>query len=62
MSDGSPHPDAIEPIIIGTEFGPWRTTDEINIQETSCGLAVRVSLRNAPFSNVRRHENLFIWD
>ena len=62
MSDGSPHPDAIEPIIIGTDFGPWRIIDEVTVQATGCRLAVRVSLHNIPFSKEGRHENLFIWD
>jgi hypothetical protein len=62
MSDGSPHPDAIDPIIIGTEFGPWRTIDEITIQATGCRLAVTVSLHNTPFDGSGMHDNLFIWD
>jgi len=65
MSDGRPHPDATEPIIIGTEFGPWRTINEISIQATGCRLAVKVTLVGTPTDEEgtdETHENLFIWD
>lgn len=65
MSNGRPHPDAAEPIIIGTEFGPWRGIHDISIFATSCKLAVKVSLLDIPTptaSGEGRHENLFVWD
>jgi len=62
MSDGSPHPDAAEPVIIGTEFGPWQTIHDISIRATGCRLAVVVSLASTHMGEEGTHENLFIWD
>ena len=63
MSDGCPHPDAAEPIIFGTEFGPWQRICDISVQATGLKLAVKVSL-DLPTTNGSegKHDNLFIWD
>lgn len=61
MSDGSPHPDAIESVIIETNFGPQKTIEEITILATGHRFAARVSLRDTLFRE-ERGKNLFIWD
>lgn len=65
MSDGRPHPDATEPIIIGTEFGPWLKTRYISTRATSCRIAVGVALISTSVGEdmtCGKHVNLFIWD
>ena len=61
MSDGSPHPDAIEPVIIGANFVPQKTIGDITILATGHRFAARVSLRDTLFRE-ERGKNLFIWD
>jgi len=62
MSDGSPHPDAVEPVIIGTEFGPWQRVHWVSIEATGRRLAADVSLVQHDNMDGMRHNNLFIWD
>jgi len=58
MSDGSPHPEVIDPIITGPIFPSGTYIVNGGLQVTGCRLAARVVLREPS----GKSERLIVWD